>query len=741
MDEDVPVEELQQTQEDQVQTQPLTQPDSPESNEDLWGYLTPCLSQSIPRVLLPRDSLEITVGRHSDNLVTFPGFKISNRHATIRWNGLENVDSIITIEDTSSNGTFINGEKIGKGQQRLLKDGNEVAFGVATRSTEENGAFDYRFIFRDLVSGVVKRALYNFYDLSTELGKGSFATVYKALHRASGEWVAVKVIHEVSLFVFVSMFLSLLTGQLQTKRQNGPSGTAASESARTRSNREIHVMETLRHPNICQLREVFWNANGSIDLVLELIQGGDLLDYILQHNGLSEDMAKHITYQMCQALAYIHNKGIAHRDLKPENVLLTNDDPPIVKVADFGLAKIVDSMTMLKTMCGTPSYLAPEVVTQQNNSGYDSLVDSWSVGVISFSMLSNTTPFIESSIDDLKTRIAGRLIDWSQLEILGLSADCIDFIRRLLDHNPRARMKLTDALNHPWLRDYVLAHPIDYQRFNGAGSSTSTSTSLSEDVSMRTADQLSFAGEAEAVSQGFEHLKLNGGMSSLAIVAGSATAQADAAANADTTTDAETDGAEGGDGRLTPSITPPGLTLHKKGGLRRRADVLQQAADVGLPLVEPSWEMVNYAQSQETDDLYRPASQSSTNANATASGSKLPPTNGTPNANGKGLNKRVHSELTPLPEEMEEGAGPGKSEASSPLSEMEDSPGPLRKKGRSAEDAGTPGKAAARGKRGAAVKASATTTRKAKAKADATADTTQTPVGTRRSTRAKSGKR
>jgi serine/threonine/tyrosine protein kinase RAD53 len=84
-------------------------------------------------------------------------------------------------------------------------------------------------------------------------------------------------------------------------------------------------------------------------------------------------------------LSYIHSKGITHRDLKPENVLLTRDNPPLIKVADFGLAKVVDSLTMLRTMCGTPSYLAPEVVTDAPD-GYDNLVDSWSVGVIVFSM-------------------------------------------------------------------------------------------------------------------------------------------------------------------------------------------------------------------------------------------------------------------------------------------------------------------------------------------------------------------
>jgi hypothetical protein len=174
--------------------------------------------------------------------------------------------------------------------------------------------------------------------------------------------------------------------------------------------------------------------------------------------------------------------------------------------------------------------------------------------------------------------------------------------------------------------------------------------------------------------------------------------------------------------------------------------------------------MVTFAQSQgqsqESDDLYRPASQpeaSNTNANtnAHASGSStsgsgnVTPTP-TKNANGKGLNKRVHSELTPLPEEMD---GQARSEASSPLSSPDDSPrapvsGPLRKKGRSAEDApgaGTPSKASAtRAKRGkAGTSATTTTTRKVKAKVDSGSEDQAQPtsMGTRRSTRTKIGKR
>ncbi|KAJ7282629.1 kinase-like domain-containing protein, partial [Mycena rebaudengoi] len=633
-------EDVIQTQEEQM-TQPSTQTVGGESqNDHLWGYLNPCLSTTLSRVELYRDALEVKVGRSTTNTVVFPGFKISNYHAIIRWNGLVNAESEVTIEDLSSNGTYINGEKIGKHKSRILKDGNEVAFGVATTSKEHDGLFDYRFVFRDLVTGIVKRELYKYYDMSVELGKGSFATVYKALHMTSGEWVAVKVIHE-------------------TKRQ-----TNLTSDGKAKASREINVMESLQHPNICGLREVFWNANGSIDLVLELVQGGDLLDYILQNNGLSEPMSQHITYQLCQALAYIHGKGITHRDLKPENVLLTPDNPPIVKVADFGLAKVVDSMTMLKTMCGTPSYLAPEVVTQENNSGYDSLVDSWSVGVIGFSMLTNTNPFIEGSMQDLKIRIAERDIDWGQLDALqygdeatgyyGVSDKGKDFITRLLDYNPQTRMKLSDALSHPWLVDHVPHYNLDYPEV-ARGNRTSRMGSREEpqDVLMRTAEELGGddVPEDAAMSQGFQHLQLHGS-SSADVLEGSV------------------HGTEAGEGAeepevVTPSSTPPGLTLHRKNGLERRSVVLQRAAEMGQQLPVPSQEMVTYAQSQD-DDLYRaePKEGCAVEVNGSAR---------------KGTNKRVHSELTPLPEEVGETGG------SSPLSSLGESPPvPARKKGRGA---------------------------------------------------------
>jgi serine/threonine/tyrosine protein kinase RAD53 len=101
----------------------------------------------------------------------------------------------------------------------------------------------------------------------------------------------------------------------------------------------------------------------------------------------AEQQVRRMAAQICHAVAYIHSQGIAHRDLKPENVMVTETNPPDCKVADFGLAKLVGSGTFLKTMCGTPAYLAPEVMLRNSlQQGYDNRVDSWSLGVIFYCM-------------------------------------------------------------------------------------------------------------------------------------------------------------------------------------------------------------------------------------------------------------------------------------------------------------------------------------------------------------------
>ncbi|KIP06125.1 hypothetical protein PHLGIDRAFT_107386 [Phlebiopsis gigantea 11061_1 CR5-6] len=459
------------TQEETQPTQISESSSQRPADTHLWGYLIPCSAQQ-RRIDFHRDKKAYRVGRNRDerqgNDHVLTGMKISNQHCEIKWDGREEKTSTITVHDNSSNGTFINGEKIGKGRYGVLREGNEIAFGTPH---PQPGFEDYRFIYRHLAAGPPNEGLYANYDVTEELGKGSFATVMKAMSKANGHWYAVKMIHN-----------KHLKRSATTLDANGRRITVDPSAA---LHKEVQILQRLQHPNICQLKEVFYEEN-YIHLVLEWVPGGDLLDYIVKRGGLPEDESQHITYQLCEALAYIHSQGIAHRDLKPENVLLTNDTPPQVKVADFGLAKAIDSLTMLRTMCGTPSYLAPEVVSQNGGEGYQKVVDSWSVGVIVFSMLTNASPFIDPSYAvDVKTKILERQIDWTSLAQANISDDAVRFIQRLLEHKPTNRMTLSDAMHHPWLAHFHAESSAKRER-----TATPPLRDLAPDVSMRSAAKI-----------------------------------------------------------------------------------------------------------------------------------------------------------------------------------------------------------------------------------------------------------
>ncbi|KDR75942.1 hypothetical protein GALMADRAFT_68135 [Galerina marginata CBS 339.88] len=528
-------------------TQQASQPQTVALDAHLWGYLQPC-SQALTRIDFWKIHPRYTIGRNTElNQVVLPGFKVSNQHCILTWDGKDRESTVVAL-DLSSNGTFINGEKIGKNQTRILREGNEIAFGTSIPQPHNAGLEDYRFVYRHTAAGVPLEGLYAHYDLGIELGKGSFATVRKAVHRVSGQWFAVKMING-----------------SKTVRRGGHGNTSRNSTFA----REISIMEKLEHRNICKLVEVFFQDDNAINLVLELVDGGDLLEHILKNGGLPEVNARDITYQMCDALAYIHSKGVTHRDLKPENVLLSVDNPPLIKVADFGLAKVVDSLTMLRTMCGTPSYLAPEVVQQDNRDGYDNLVDSWSVGVIVFSMLTNAGPFIEDENQEIKTRILERRVDWGTLANFPITNEAHQFIRGLLQEDPRRRLSLTNALKHQWLRDHLPFH----------GPSTSPEVDEVYDASMAPED----ATEQNSL------------------------------------------GSDGSDESIGLPVDSEAASEHPRNvPLQRRSMVLSQAAELGDKLPEPSWEMIAYATARDDNPI---------------------------GPSGKGQNKRVRADLTPLPEE------------------------------------------------------------------------------------------
>ncbi|EUC66972.1 kinase domain protein, partial [Rhizoctonia solani AG-3 Rhs1AP] len=425
----------------QPQTQPQTTPpethDPPEIHPDCWGLLVPCSAGQPSGIIQlkkraghgdqppwPRSGLEehsFKVGRGTANDFVLPGQKISSQHCTLTWSGRAgdkpSKENAVVVHDNSSNGTFINGKRIGKTKKSLLTPGDELSFGLPGQDLDD---LDYRYIFRRPTEALaaVGNGVFLEYELGPALGRGAFATV-----------------------ITKSRFVH-------------------NPRSRQMFEREVAIMKEFDHPHICKLVAHFEDES-TIWLILELISGGDLLEAVINENGLSEEETRQLATEMCLAMEYSHSKGVTHRDLKPENILLTDTVPRHAKIADFGLAKAVDSGTFLKTFCGTPTYLAPEVVLRAQDAGYNELVDSWSLGVIVWSMLTNTVPFTEDE-EDMYTRFQRRQVDWSQVLSFGLSHDCIDWMKRMLAQDPNHRMGLAQALEHPWLAP--LANTSGYDR-------------------------------------------------------------------------------------------------------------------------------------------------------------------------------------------------------------------------------------------------------------------------------------
>ncbi|ORX34954.1 kinase-like domain-containing protein [Kockovaella imperatae] len=436
-----------------------------EPRKKYWATFIPTNpAHSILKIPWTKSQLQIGRGPvgHSHNDVVLAEKRVSNRHCRITlgiqeegssdlsrytmqaWKDGESEPDVWIEDLKSSNGTYVNGARIT--HRVLLRHGDEISLGHA--ATLDN--HDVRYIFRSVGSKGTKMGqtaskggldvvgqVYERYQLLETLGSGTFADVRKAVDVETGNMRAVK--------------------QIVKHR------FAADKNTLALFQREIAICSALQHENICRLIEYFEDPQ-HICLILEYIDGGDLLDYIQGYpnssgGGLPEDHAAKLSLQICRAMAYTkHEMGVTHRDLKPENILVTRetpDSPQTIKIADFGLAKMVHAGTMLTSMVGTPQYLAPEVVMQDKQSpGYENVVDSWSVGIIVYSMLTKALPFDEDAALPVDKRIKSRFtqaFDEGLLRQLNVSEAAIDFISRLLAKLPADRMTMAEALEHEWL--------------------------------------------------------------------------------------------------------------------------------------------------------------------------------------------------------------------------------------------------------------------------------------------------
>lgn len=264
------------------------------------------------------------------------------------------------------------------------------------------------------------------YVIGKQIGQGAYAVVRVGLHRPSNKKVAMKIYKKPKLL---------------------------DPNRRKSVKREIKLMEKMRNQHIIRLYEVI-DTSKYVILIMEYVGGGSLHGYLKAQSNrrLEEKEAKRIFKQIVEGIRYCHNRCITHRDIKLENLLL--DDHYNIKIIDFGFSTCIPNEKKIKIFCGTPSYMAPEIVNKTEYCGPPA--DIWALGVLLFTILSGCFPYRGATDKELYSKITRADYKLPAEVHNSLSGAAIDLISSLFNTNADARPTAKQILNHPWLHGVPL---------------------------------------------------------------------------------------------------------------------------------------------------------------------------------------------------------------------------------------------------------------------------------------------
>jgi len=227
---------------------------------------------------------------------------------------------------------------------------------------------------------------------------------------------------------------------------------------------ETELMKRFNHKNITKILEVF-NDEEYMLIIMEYINGGNLFSFVKKRRKLSEKMAKFLFRQIILGIQHIHSKNVVHRDIKLENILIDFDNN--VKICDFGIGKVLENEDeLLYDKCGTPMYMAPEIILANDDNGYKGFpVDIWSSGITLYIMLSGSLPFNiknknnnkeDMALNSIKDKnnifLQNQIVNVKPKEIENISIEAKNLLKGLLNKNPSKRLTCSQILNHPWLK-------------------------------------------------------------------------------------------------------------------------------------------------------------------------------------------------------------------------------------------------------------------------------------------------